>query len=174
MVAFDEERLAIVKDRLGEALLSTFTRESIEGFQAKGTLDGVSNRTVNMDVGALRKVLKRYGHWRRLQDHVTMLSEAEGAPIGRGSRTRSRSGCSRPLRGVRVGALRPRGGPRGEHSMRGVEVKHVRRKDVDLERCGTSRAPLVRACSTSGTARTRRASVDPAEWRGPRRHHPDA
>jgi hypothetical protein len=43
----------------------------------------VGNRTVNMDVGVLRKVLKRYGHWRRLQDHVQMLSEIEGAPIGR-------------------------------------------------------------------------------------------
>ena len=82
-VAFDEERLAIVKDRLGDVLLSTITRETIEGFQAKRKLDGVSNRTVNTDVGALRKVLKRYGHWRRLQDHVTMLSEAEGEPIGR-------------------------------------------------------------------------------------------
>ena len=60
-VAFDEERLAIVKDRLGDVLLSTITRETIEGFQAKRKLDGVSNRTVNMDVGALRKVLKRYG-----------------------------------------------------------------------------------------------------------------
>ena len=36
-----------------------------------------------MDVGALRKILKRDSRWRRLQDHVTMLSEAEGAPIGR-------------------------------------------------------------------------------------------
>lgn len=33
------------------------------GFQARRKLEGVSNRTVNMDVGALRKVLKRYGHW---------------------------------------------------------------------------------------------------------------
>jgi hypothetical protein len=83
LIRFDEERLAIVKDRLGDVLLSTITRETIEGFQAKRKLDGVSNRTVNMDVGALRKVLKRYGHWRRLQDHVAMLSEAGGAPIGR-------------------------------------------------------------------------------------------
>ena len=73
-VAFDEERLAIVKDRLGDVLLSTITRKLIEGFQAKRKLDGVSNRTDNIDVGTLRKVLKRYGHWRRLQDHVTMLS----------------------------------------------------------------------------------------------------
>jgi hypothetical protein len=36
-----------------------------------------------MDVGALRKVLKRYGHWRRLEDHVSMLSETQGAPVGR-------------------------------------------------------------------------------------------
>jgi hypothetical protein len=62
-VAFDEERLAIVKDRIGDVLLSTITREMIEGFQAKRKLDGVSNRTVNMDVGTLRNVLKRYGHW---------------------------------------------------------------------------------------------------------------
>lgn len=94
-VAFDEERLAIVRDRLGGVLLSTITRETIEGFQAKRKVDRVSNRTVNMDVGTLRKVLKRYGHWRRLRDHVTMLSEAEGVPIGR-ALTRSRSGCSRP------------------------------------------------------------------------------
>ena len=94
-VAFDEERLAIVRDRLGGVLLSTITRETIEGFQAKRKVDRVSNRTVNMDGGTLRKVLKRYGHWRRLRDHVTMLSEAERVPIGR-ALTRSRSGCSRP------------------------------------------------------------------------------
>jgi hypothetical protein len=40
-----------VKDRLGDVLLSTITRETIEGFQAKRKLDGVRNRTVNMDVG---------------------------------------------------------------------------------------------------------------------------
>ena len=59
-----------MKDRLGDVLLSTITRETIEGFQAKRNLDVVSNRTVNMYVGALRKVFKRYGHWHRLQDHV--------------------------------------------------------------------------------------------------------
>jgi hypothetical protein len=42
-VAFDEEPLAIVKDRLVDMLLSTITRETIGGFQAKRKLDGVSN-----------------------------------------------------------------------------------------------------------------------------------
>jgi hypothetical protein len=39
-VAFDEERLAMVKDFLGDVLLSTITREMIEGFQAKGNSTG--------------------------------------------------------------------------------------------------------------------------------------
>jgi integrase len=134
-VAFDEERLAIVKDRLGDVLLSTITRETIEGFQAKRKLDGVSNRTVNMDVGALRKVLKRYGHWRRLQDHVTMLSEAGGAPIGRALTPEEQkrlfeTAASHPeWEHVYCAAVLA-----GNTSMRGVEVKHVRRKDVDLDK----------------------------------------
>jgi len=134
-VAFDEERLAIVKDRLGDVLLSTITRETIEGFQAKRKLDRVSNRTVNMDVGTLRKVLKRYGHWRRLQDHITMLSESEGPPIGRALTNEEQK------RLLETAA----GNPEWEHvycaavvaantSMRGVEVRHVRRKDVDLDK----------------------------------------
>jgi len=42
-------------------------RETIEGYKARRKLDGVSNRTVNMDVGALRKALKGFRHWRRLE-----------------------------------------------------------------------------------------------------------
>jgi integrase len=88
-----------------------------------------------MDVGALRKVLKRYGHWRRLQDHVTMLSDAEGPPIGRALTPEEQK------RLLETAASNPE----WEHvycpavlaantSMRGVEVRHVRRKDVDFEK----------------------------------------
>jgi hypothetical protein len=57
-----------------------------------------------MDVGALRKVLKRYGHWRLLQDHVRMLSETGGAPSAARSRLRNRSACSRPQPAIRSGS----------------------------------------------------------------------
>ncbi len=71
----------------------------------------------------------------RLQDHVTMLSEAEGAPIGRALTNEEQQ------RLLETAAS----DPEWEHvycaavlaantSMRGVEVKHVRRKDVDLEK----------------------------------------
>jgi hypothetical protein len=42
-----------------------------------------ANRTVNMDIGALRQVLKRFKQWRRLEDEVKMLTESGGEPIGR-------------------------------------------------------------------------------------------
>jgi hypothetical protein len=82
-VEFDRERLEVVKRYLGDIKLSSISREMIEGFQAKRRLDGASNRTVNMDVGVLRRVLKRFKHWHRLEDDVKMLTESGGAPIGR-------------------------------------------------------------------------------------------
>ena len=82
-VEFDRERLEVVKRTLGDIKLSAISRELIEGFQAKRRLDGASNRTVNMDVGVLRRVLKRFKHWHRLEDDVKMLTESGGSPIGR-------------------------------------------------------------------------------------------
>ena len=88
-----------------------------------------------MDVGALRRVLKRFKQWRRLEDDVKMLTESGGEPIGRVLTDKEQerlfkvgrkaipngSTCSAP----RVLAANT--------SMRGVEVKHVRRKDFDLD-----------------------------------------
>ena len=82
-IDFDRERLEVVKRVLGDVRLSTISSRVIEGFQAKRRLEGASNRTVNMDVGALRQVLKRFKQWRRLEDDVKMLTESGGEPIGR-------------------------------------------------------------------------------------------
>ena len=112
---------------LGDVRLSAITRRVIEGFQAKRRLEGASNRTVNMDVGALRQVLKRFKQWRRLEDDVKMLTEAGGEPIGR---VLTNEEQERLLKTAEDN-------PEWEHvycaallaantSMRGVEVKHVR------------------------------------------------
>ena len=82
-VEFDRERLEVVKRHFGDIKLSAISRELIEGFQAKRRLEGASNRTVNMDVGALRQVMKRFKQWRRLEDDVRMLTESGGEPVGR-------------------------------------------------------------------------------------------
>ena len=88
-----------------------------------------------MDVGALRQVLKRFKQWRRLEDDVKMLTESGGEPIGR---VLTNEEQERLLKAAEDN-------PEWEHvwcaaqlaantSMRGVEVKHVRRKDFDAEK----------------------------------------
>ena len=131
-IDFDRERLEVVKRLLGDVRLSAISSRVIEGFQAKRRLEGAGNRTVNMDVGALRQVLKRFKQWRRLEDDVKMLTESGGEPIGR---VLSSEEQERLLKAAEAN-------PEWEHvwcaaqlaantSMRGVEVKHVRRKDFD-------------------------------------------
>ena len=134
-IDFDSERLEVVKRVLGDVRLSAISSRVIEGFQAKRRVEGASNRTVNMDVGALRQVLKRFKQWRRLEDDVKMLTEAGGEPIGRVLTSEEQE---RLLKAAEAN-------PEWEHvwcaaqlaantSMRGVEVKHVRRKDFDAEK----------------------------------------
>jgi integrase len=160
-IEFDRERLEIVKRHLGDVKLATITRKVIEGFQAKRRLDGASNRTVNIDVGALRQVLRRFKQWRRLEDDVKMLTEAGGAPVGRALTPEEQkrlfeAAASNPeWDHVHRAAVLA-----ANTSMRGVEVKHVRRKDVDLEKVwDVERTGGARACSTSVTVRTRRVSA---------------
>lgn len=134
-IEFDRERLEVVKRHMGDVKLTTITRKVIEGFQAKRRLEGASNRTVNMDVGALRQVLRRFKQWRRLEDDVKMLTEAGGAPIGRALSSEEQrrlfdTAASNPeWEHVYCAAVLA-----ANTSMRGVEVKHVRRRNIDLEK----------------------------------------
>jgi integrase len=149
-VEFDRERLEVVKRYLGDMRLASITRETIETFQAKRRVDGASNRTVNMDVGALRRVLKRFKHWHRLEDDVKMLTETGGAPIGR---------VLGDAEQERLFAVAKRN-PEWTHvycaavvaantSMRGVEIKHLRRRDIDLE----AKALHIRKSKNEGSKR---------------------
>ena len=81
------------------------------------------------------RCLKRFKQWRRLEDDVKMLTEAGGEPIGRVLTSEEQE---RLLKAAEAN-------PEWEHvwcaaqlaantSMRGVEVKHVRRKDFDAEK----------------------------------------
>ena len=134
-IEFDRERLEIVKRLVGDVKLTTITRKTIEGLQAKRRLEGAGNRTINMDVGALRQVLRRFKQWRRLEDDVKMLTEAGGVPVGRALTVEEqkrlfKSAASNPeWEHVYCAAVLA-----ANTSMRGVEVKHVRRRNIDLEK----------------------------------------
>jgi integrase len=99
-------------------------------------------------VGVLSRVLKFCGRWRALADHVKNLPERQ-RPIGRALTSEER----RRLFDVAAS------NPEWEHvycaaivaantSMRPVEVKHIRRCDVDL----------VKRLLNFGEVRTRRAT----------------
>ena len=131
-VAFDRERLEVVKRVMGDVRLSAITARVIEGFQAKRRVEGASNRTVNMDVAALRQVMKRFKQWRRLEDDVKMLTESGGEPVGRvltieeQERLFKTAESNEEWEHVYCAGILA-----ANTSMRGVEVKHVRRKDFD-------------------------------------------
>ncbi|HXW06859.1 MAG TPA: site-specific integrase [Vicinamibacterales bacterium] len=112
--------------------LSAITATAIADFQRARHDAGIANRTINVDVGVLSRVLKFCGRWRALADHVKNLPERQ-RPIGRALTSEER----RRLFDVAAS------NPEWEHvycaaivaantSMRPVEVKHIRRCDVDL------------------------------------------
>ncbi len=128
----ETERLAIVKKHFGDLKLTSITPASIAHFQEVRHEAGIANRTINMDVGVLRRVLKHAGRWKALEDHVANLPENQ-KPIGRAL---SREERQRLFEAAAIN-------PDWEHvycaavlaantSLRPVEVKHLQWKDIDL------------------------------------------
>ena len=81
-IELEEERLSLVTKHFGEVPLSAITAKAIEEFQHTRHDAGIANRTINMDVGVLSRVLKSCGRWRALSDHVKTLPERQ-RPVGR-------------------------------------------------------------------------------------------
>lgn len=64
---------------LGKKLLVDIEARDIAKYQAMRLAEGASNRTVNIEVGMLRQIMRKYGAWARIQSDVTMLSERQDA-----------------------------------------------------------------------------------------------
>ena len=62
--------MSLVKRHFGDVPLAAITATTIAGFQRTRHEAGIANRTINMDVGVLSRVLKSCGRWRALADHV--------------------------------------------------------------------------------------------------------
>lgn len=131
---FELERVKILTRHFADAPLFAITAGAIAAFQRARHDAGIANRTINMDVGVLTRILKFHGRWRALADHVRNLPERH-RPIGRALTADERT------RLFDIAAANPE----WEHvyraaivaantSMRPVEVKHLRRCDVDLSK----------------------------------------
>jgi hypothetical protein len=81
-IELEGERLSLVKKHFGDVLLAAITATMIAEFQRTRHEAGIANRTINMDVGVLSRVLKSCGRWRALAEHVRNLPERQH-PVGR-------------------------------------------------------------------------------------------
>ena len=128
----EEERLSLVTKHFGDVPLSAITAKAIAEFQHTRHEAGIANRTINMDVGVLSRVLKSCGRWSALADHVKSLPERQH-PVGRALTPEERkrlfdaAASNAEWEHVYCAAV-----VAANTSMRPVEVKHLRRCDVDL------------------------------------------
>lgn len=62
---------------LGKRLLVDIDARDITRYQKTRLQEGASGRTVNIEVGALRQIMRKHGAWARLQGTVKMLPERQ-------------------------------------------------------------------------------------------------
>jgi integrase len=127
----DKERSRPLRKFFSDTRLKRITAEKIVDYQLARKAAGVSGRTINMEVGLLRRILKKHKQWGRLIDDVKMLPERPAAARVLSPEEKSRLlelAATRPdwdiARCAAILALNT--------TMRGCELKGLRWKDVDL------------------------------------------
>jgi integrase len=70
-----EQCVAHLKEEFGKGLVCDLDANDIAEYRRKRLAAGLSNRTVNYEIGALRGVLRQFGLWGPIADHVKALPE---------------------------------------------------------------------------------------------------
>ena len=129
---FEKERLKPLCKHFGETPLLRFKAEDIASYQNVRLALGISGRTVNMETGVLRRMLKRARAWSAVSEDVKALPERQGA-VGKVltadlKRMLFETAASRPewaaAHCAAVLAV--------STTCRGVEIRNLRWRDVDL------------------------------------------
>ena len=147
---FETERLGPLMKHLGEKPLLRFKAEDVSGYQ-KARLDaGISGRTINMETGVLRRMLKRANVWNAISEDVKALPEEHGtvAKVLPPDLKRKlfETAASRPewMVGHCAAVLAV------STTCRGVEIKNLRWQDVDF----FGRVATIRRSKTAAGHRT--------------------
>jgi integrase len=80
-VIIEKANLAHLLPELGRKLVCDMEARDISRYQQKRVGEDASPKTVNLEIGTLRAILKRFGQWARLQPDVKMLATRDD--IGR-------------------------------------------------------------------------------------------
>ena len=147
---FEKERLGPLSKHFGDKPLLRFKAEDIAAYQTARLEAGVSGRTVNMETGVLRRMLKRAKVWNAIAEDVKALPERQEA-VGRAlaadlKRKLFETAASKPewlvAHCAAVLAV--------STTCRGVELRNLRWRDVDL----FSRVATIRRSKTAAGHRT--------------------
>ena len=126
------ERLSMVKKFFGDVRIVGITAAAIQRYQQERKKNGTANRTINMDVGALSRVLKHFGLWRIIEERVKPLPET-ASTIGHALTYEEQhkllevASCNPDWEPVYLAAVLA-----GDTSLRPVEVKHLQWRNVEL------------------------------------------
>src|SRR5215469_10146001 len=160
-------KLAIshLKSDFGRQLLCDISPEDLAAYQTRRKREGVSNRTVNLEVGVLRSILRRHRMWEAISADVDFLkedpssgraltAEEESRLLGAASNSRCRSLYPVIMLGINTG-------------MRSSELHRLRWEQVDF----FAKSLLVGKSKTrAGTGRiiplNARAVAVLSHWRG--------
>ena len=149
-VEFEKERLGPLCKHFGDRPLLRFKAEDFAAYQTARLDAGVSGRTVNMETGVLRRMLKRAKVWNAICEDVKALPERQG-DVGKVltadlKRTLFETAASKPEWMVAhcAAALAV------STTCRGVEIRNLRWQDVDL----FSRVATIRRSKTAAGHRT--------------------
>jgi integrase len=149
-VQFEKERLGPLCRQFGEKPLLRFKAEDVAAYQTARLNAGVSGRTVNMETGVLRRMLKRAKVWNAISEDVKAFPERQ-EDVGRVltadlKRRLFETAASRPewmvAHCAAVLAV--------STTCRGVEIRNLRWQDVDL----FSRVATIRRSKTAAGHRT--------------------
>jgi site-specific recombinase XerD len=131
-VRLETDAFKQVKRHLGDTRLGSITLATLADYTQKRKAEGIGNRTINIEVGVLRRMLKKHKLWSRLAEDYKRLPEPKN--IGRALTPEQEEKLftvarSRPESKVAfLVALITANTTAG-----GVELRNVRIGDIDLE-----------------------------------------
>ena len=127
----DRDRSGSLRRFFGDASLRRITADMIVKYQSERKAAGVSGCSINLEVGLLRRILKRHRQWGRLAEAVEMLPQRHKPARVLSPEEKARLlelAASQPewqiAHCAAILALNT--------TMRGCELKGLRHKDVDL------------------------------------------
>jgi integrase len=111
-------------------LLSDITADDVSRYQGLRQKEGASPKTINLEVGTLRSLMRKHKLWANLQDDVTMLKARE--EIGRALSTDEQHRILTACKASRSRSLHPAVLLAMHSGLRNQELRLLRWRQIDL------------------------------------------